>query len=327
MTRKTCLGVLGEGAWGTAIAHLLARNGHDVSIWCHDQACANEINSQHTNSRYTPNVMLPASIRATASLEEIFAQSQTIFEAIPVQFLRATLKQAQPYVKKDHHMVVLSKGIESESLLLVSQLVTDLFGKDFSVTVLSGPSFSKDLIAQQPTAVMLASQHEVWSHSVQKLVENTYFSTQISDDYLGVQVCGAYKNIAALGIGIIEGAGFGPNTQFLALMRFLDEMKLVIQEFGGNAQTAYSLAGIGDLTLTAFGGCSKNRKVGGLLGQGKKLETILHETGMIPEGANTLVSLHQFSQQKGIVFPLSAAIYDVVYENKRVNTLIDYLQH
>lgn len=326
MSRVTCLGVLGEGAWGTAIAHLLAHNGHDVIVWCHDQACVEDINIQHTNTRYAPNVVLPSSIRATTSLKEVFESSTTIFEAIPVQFLRATLKQAQPLVTKEHHVVVLSKGIESESLLLVSQLITDLFGKDFPSTILSGPSFAKDLIAQQPTAVMLASQHEVWSHMIQKLVDNTYFSTEISDDYLGVQVCGAYKNIAALGIGIIEGAGFGANTQFLMLMKSIEEMKQVITAFGGNPPTAYSLAGIGDLTLTAFGGCSKNRKVGGLLGQGKKLKTILNETGIIPEGANTLVSLHQFSQQKGIVFPLSAVIYDVVYENKPASMLIDCLR-
>lgn len=320
------LGLLGEGAWGTAIAHLLATNGYDVLIWCHEQACADEINFKHTNSRYAPGISLPITLRATTSLKEIFEHSQIIFEAVPVQFLRTTLEQAKPFVQPNHHFVVLSKGIEAESLSLASQIITELYGNSTPITVLSGPSFSKDILAQQPTAVMLASQHQVWSHTIQKIVENNYLSTQISDDYLGVQACGAYKNVAALGIGIVEGAGYGANTQFLALMKSIEEMKLVVESFGGQPATAYSLAGIGDLTLTAFGGCSKNRKVGGLLGQGKRLDAILQETGIIPEGANTLVSLHKFSQKRGIGFPFSATIYGVVYEDKPASTLIDSLR-
>lgn len=245
----------------------------------------------------------------------------------PYNFYVQFLRKHKKFVTPDHHFVVLSKGVETGSLLLVSQIITDLYGEATPISVLSGPSFSKDILVQQPTAVMLASQHQLWSRTIQKLVENNYFSTQISDDYLGVQACGAYKNVAALGIGIVEGAGYGANTQFLALMKSIEEMKLVIEAFGGHPATTYSLAGIGDLTLTAFGGCSKNRKVGGLLGQGKKLDAILQETGIIPEGANTLVSLQQFSQKRGIVFPLSAAIYGVAYENRPASTLIDQLMH
>lgn len=317
--------ILGEGAWGTAVAQLLARNGHQVTLWCHDPHVAQEITQAHINSRYLPDVPLHKNIASTTDIKAALQTSKYIFEATPVQFLRPVLQDAAPFATKQHCWILLSKGIEQKTLNFPTQILSSVLGPLVTadqIAVLAGPSYAHDVAQNQPTMVMLASSNQELRLQLQALVQNDHFIAQLSDDIRGTQACAAYKNVAALGIGMLEGAGYGNNTKIVAFMRALDEMRTLVALVGGKQETVASCAGIGDLTLTTLLGESRNRKVGVALGQGKKLQDIL-ATGVTVEGAHTVVSLQQLAAQAKKELPLCATIYKIVYEQAPVQILID----
>lgn len=325
MMPDTFVTVLGEGAWGTAVAQLLAHNGHQVTLWCHDPHVAHEITQTHINSRYLPGVLLHKNIASTTDIKAALQTSKYIFEATPVQFLRSVLQDTVPFATKEHCWILLSKGIEQKTLNFPTQILSSVLGPQVTtdqIAVLSGPSYAHEVAADQPTMVMIASSNHALRLQLQALVQNSYFVTELSEDTIGAQTCAAYKNVAALGIGMLEGAGYGSNTKIVAFMRALDEMRTLVALVGGKQETLYSCAGVGDLTLTALLGESRNRKVGVALGQGKKLQDIL-ATGVTVEGANTVVSLQQLAAQAKKELPLCAAIYKIVYEQAPVQILID----
>lgn len=303
--------VLGDGAFGTAIAQLLAHNGHQVTLWCYQQAIAQEINSQHTNTRFLPGIELNKNIQAIARLPEALHGAEFIFEAIPVKFLRTIIMQAAPYVQKQT-WVTLSKGIEQDTLLFPTQIIQELVPTAPCV-VLSGPSYAHDVARGEPTLVSLAAQNTTRAQEIAQLVCNKNFSVTMSGDVIGVQACAAYKNVAAIAIGAQEGAGYGHNARTLTFMRALDEMRLLVTTLGGNPETAYSPAGVGDLALTALGGQSKNRALGQALGDGQKPDYT-----NLPEGANTIVSLMQLAQKLNTSLPLCATVYNMLYTDQSV---------
>ncbi len=317
----TSITILGAGAWGTAIAHLLATNGHQVMMWCHEPELAQEINQNHTNSFYLPDVNLPHSIRATASIQEALQDASIIFEAIPVKYLRVVLAHAQPFVNKDEMWVVLSKGIEQESFFVPSQIIDEVLGYAVNKVIVVGPSFARDLVESVPTGVMVASDHKRLAQEVSSLLTNSYLSCTLSHDVLGVQLCAALKNVFALTIGIAFGAQARDNTIALLLTRALAEMSLIVQVFGGHQETVYSLAGIGDLVLTCYGSLSKNFTLGKLLGQGNLLPDISSE-GVFPEGINTIQSLIQLAENKSLKLPVVQGTHSFIFEDQSFTNLL-----
>lgn len=315
--------ILGDGAWGTAVATVLAANNHDVTLWCHNPAVATSIEKSHINARYLPNFTLSAKITPTTSLSDAL-KNKIVFEAIPVQFMRKVLEQCKPYNTQDHKWVSLSKGIEAETLLFPTQIITDVLGQNTKVAALSGPSYAYDLAKQQPTGLVVASQDQTFTKELKTLLENNYVYPEISNDLLGVQLSGALKNIFALGTGILVGAGYGENTQTLMTMRGLKELEQLIEKIGAQKETLYGLAGVGDLILTCFGKQSRNYKVGFMIGQGKKLEAILKETGHVPEGVNTLKSIQQLGVKFDIKLPICAKINGIIFDNNPARTLATF---
>lgn len=314
--------MIGEGAWGTAVATLLAHNNIQVNLWCYDQQVCSEIKNRHINSRYLPEVILSSLIKPTSDLAQALAESELVFEAIPVQYMRSVLEKCKPHMRAEHKWIVLSKGIENNSLLLPTQLIDEVIGKSNHKAVLVGPSFAHDIAMEQITAVTLAATDCEFGLMLQQLLANNFFRPYLSLDLIGVQIGGALKNVIALAIGMLDGAGYGDNVKAFVLTRGLHEMMIVSQFRGGRPETIYGLSGVGDVVLTAMGVRSRNREVGKRLGAGQTLETILHETGSIPEGVNTAISVHQLIEQFSLDLPVCNGVFEVIMRGKKIETLL-----
>lgn len=319
--------VLGDGAWGTAIAMVLADNGYDCTLWCHNPEVAHAITTQGRNTFYLPDCPLDTSrIHPTADLFQAISHAEFVFEAVPVMFLRSVLQQARNCIRSEQIWIILSKGIEQKTLLLPTQMIDDVFGIYVHKAVISGPSFAKDLANKQVTAVSLAAADGAIGVRVRDIMANDYFRPYLNVDIIGTQLCGALKNSIALAIGILDGAGYTDNVKTFFLIRGLHEMADIVAALGGKSETLYDLAGVGDLVLTALGKYSKNVACGRKLGAGQSLSD-LQRVGVLPEGVNTTASIHQLLQQRAIQAPLFSAIHDVVFNNKSANHLIDMLIH
>lgn len=317
--------VLSEGAWGTAIASLLATNNHQVTLWCYNSQVAQEITNTGYNNSFLPNIKLSDLITPATDINAAINSAQWIFEAIPMKFLRSALTQIDQEAIKHQKWVLLTKGIETDSLFLPSQLVTNLFTHIISAVVLSGPSFAYDVARQQFTAVMLASTNNTYALEVQELLTNSYFKTQITDDISGVQVNGAIKNIFALAIGLLDGAGYGENTRAAALTQSLAELALLTHALGGKQETTYGLAGCGDLLLTATSNKSKNYFLGKELAHVANIQTYLANQITFAESINTLLATEQLRKKYNLNLPIAKNLYKIIFQNEPIKALLSEL--
>lgn len=315
--------ILGSGAWGTAVATVLAHNGYKVTLWCYEKEVAQTIKTAGHNQQYLPDIDLK-NIVPTHCLKEALQESEYVFCAIPVKFFRTILQDIKPLVKSQK-WVLLNKGIEQETLLLPSQILDEVLQKEVPKVVVSGPSFAKDVGAKQLTGVVAAGRDTILVSKVVTILANEYFLVQQSDDLLGVQLCAALKNVVTVGIGFLDGAGFLDNTKALFFTKSLQEIKQLVVRCGGSQETVDGLAGVGDLVLTAFGKLSRNLAVGRQLGQGHKLNEILAKTKCVPEGVNTIVSVYQLIQKEGLKLPLLDSVYGVVKEEAGIEEFLKIL--
>ncbi len=327
MNKRMCM--LGDGAWGTAVAQLLATNGHSVVIWSRDQEVADSINHRQMNDRYLPGIQLDKRITATTDSAQAIKGSPIIFIAVPAVYLRSVLEKVRSYCTPEQVWVVLSKGIEQQTLLLPTQLIADVLGYTPSTVAVSGPSFARDVAHKQRTAVTVASATTAHAQCVQQLLANAYCRPYTSQDVLGVQVGGAFKNVIALLIGMVQGAGATDNTQAFVLTRGLYEMTQLAQALGGNATTVYGLSGVGDLVLTSLGSLSKNKEFGLRMGRGEMYESIVHSLqGVVPEGINTVKSVYALQQKYALRLPIFTGVYRILFEHISLESLLDELmQH
>jgi len=313
------ISVLGEGHFGTAIASVLANNCHEVRLWCYDEEIATEINETKINSKYFPEHNLNQNITATNDLYEAVKDTDFIFEAIPVKYLRSVIENLKKYIKDKQTIICLSKGIEDQTLLFPTQIVQEIL-PNVQVAAISGPSFAKELMEEILTGVNLASISSDLSERIKNLLENEYFRIKIIDDILGLQVCGALKNVITIGIGIAQGANFADDTIAYLFTKGLSEISLLIKNLNGNKKTAYDFAGVGDLVLCAFGKSSRNLWFGQEIGKGKKIDEIL-KNNITVEGLNTLKSIKQLSSNLELDLSFCSAIYQIVFENKNFDIL------
>ena len=318
--KKVC--VIGEGAWGTAISTLLANNGLTVNLWCHHSDVAKEITNTRENKKYLPGVILDRKIVPKTNFQDALFDVEWVFEAIPVQFLRFVLQKALPFYKPEQKWVVLSKGIESETLMFPLGMIDDVFKNDVKKVVLAGPSFAKDLSEKSITGVTLARQNLEYARQLKQLVDCSYFTSVLSDDVVGAEVGAALKNVLAIGVGMILGAGFSDNTKVLLFTNGFGEVVKLAKAMGAKAETLYGLSGIGDSVLTCMGQHSRNVKTGKLLGQGKKLQEILDQTGMIPEGINTVKSVNKLADNYNVSMPLCKGIFQVIFQEKSIENFL-----
>ena len=310
--------VLGAGGWGTTLAILLHYNGHDVILWENEKSYAKELIKKHVNSRYLPGVSIPKEMKISYDLGESTGDKNLIILAVPSQFLRSVVKKINFSDIKNSILVSVSKGIEKGTLLTMTQMLKDvhpLLGKD-QIGVLSGPSHAEEVSRRIPTAVTAASEAPVTSKSIQAAFMNSYFRVYSSTDILGVELGGAFKNVIAIGAGIIDGAGFGDNTKAAIMTRGVSEISRLGSAMGAHPETFAGLSGMGDLIVTCMSKHSRNRYVGEQLGKGKKLKQILKSMEMVAEGVETSRSASQLAKKFDVETPITNEVYKILFEDK-----------
>lgn len=312
--------ILGSGSWGTAVATLLAHNQHQVTLWTHEHDVVKTVNEQHVNMHYLPDVPLSNTIYATLDKKHALEDAEWVFEAIPVKYMRQVLEQFVPYYRPEQRWVTLSKGIEQDTLLLPTQILDDVFQSSVKSVVLAGPSFAKDVIDQQLTAVSIASEDDALMDDLQALITTKYFLLFPTQDVVGVQFCAALKNVITLGIGMLDGLNCMDNTKAFFFVKSLQEMRELVLASGGQESTVDEFAGIGDLVLTAFGLHSKNLAAGKAFVAESKMKN-----RMVPESLNTVVSVHQFLEKNNLHLPLFKSLYAVVSGDQEPSYLLQQL--
>ena len=312
------VGVVGAGSWGTALAHLLATKGNDVTLWHRDPAVAKSINEQRKNPKYLKDVVLPEKIRGTIVLEESVEDAELLVSVVPSHAVREVMGRAAKSVAKESLIVSASKGIENETLLTMHGVFAEILPRELwrNLAFLGGPSFAREVAMKLPTAVSIAAEDAETAKRAQAAFASPYMRAYTTNDVVGIELGGALKNVLAIGAGISEGLQFGHNARAALITRGLAEMARMGMKLGANPLTFAGLGGVGDLILTATGELSRNRKVGLLLGQGKTLAQIREEMDQVAEGIKTAVSVEHLAKRMGIEMPLCHAVYAVLYESK-----------
>lgn len=312
------IAVIGAGSWGTALANLLAENGHPVRLWVYEKELVDEILKKGENTLYLPGIKLNPAVRPTSSIQEALASARLMVFAVPSHVARKVLLQAVPDLPDSLPIVCASKGIENNTLMLMIQVMEDVLPAAYHhrLAVLSGPSFAKEVCQRHPTAVVLAAQDQRLAQSLSGTFVTPHFKVFTSQDLIGVQLGGALKNVIAIAAGVIEGLGLGYNTKAALISRGLAEMTRLGIAMGANPRTFSGLSGLGDLVLTCTGELSRNRAVGIKLGQGIKLSEITRQMRMVAEGIHTTRSAFYLAQKYGVRMRIVEQVYAVLYQDK-----------
>ena len=319
--------VLGAGSWGTALALHAARRGLDTRLWTRSREHFETMERERRNSRYLPDFPFPDNIRATADLPAALADADLVILAIPSHALRLTLqgvRDIQVSATRPPLYLVAAKGVEVDSLATMAEVVDQTLPREHArrTAVLGGPSFAAEVAAGQPTAVVIASHERAVAEPIQHMLGGDGVRAYITEDVVGVELGGAFKNVIALGAGVCDGAGLGQNARAALITRGLAEIGRLCHALGAHPATLSGLAGLGDLVLTCTGGLSRNRRVGLALGQGQQLDAILKEMGMVAEGINNTLSAHRLARREGVEMPITAMMYAILYEGISVRTAV-----
>jgi len=306
--------VAGAGTWGTTLAAMLAGKGFDVLLWAHEKEVVEQIETQRTNMTYLPDIKLPFGLRATWNLADAVSSARYIVSAVPTQYIRSVFQPVKSNLRDEAVIVSVSKGIEIGTLLTPSMVLKETLGRP--VSVLSGPSFAREVIAGKPTAVTLATEDKKTGLLLQELFNTDYFRVYTHDDIAGVEIGGALKNVVAIAAGICDGMGLGYNSRAALITRGLSEMARLGVVMNAQKVTFSGLSGLGDLVLTCTGPLSRNYTVGSKLGQGMKLADITAQTQQIAEGVATTISAHELSIRHNIEMPITRQVYLTLYEDK-----------
>lgn len=308
--------VIGGGSWGTALAAVLGVNGHEITVWCHDEAVARAITERNENPKYLPGEPLPKTVRGSHVLAEALAGAELVVAVSPSHVTREVMKEAIPSLPRATPIVCASKGIENGTLLTMNEVMEEILPPELHpyLTYLSGPSFAKETVQKMPTAVVVAASWERMAIQVQRAFSNDYFRVYTSNDVAGVELGGSLKNVCAIAAGIADGMGFGNNTRAAIITRGLGELVRMAVRKGANPLTLSGLAGMGDLVLTCTGDLSRNRTVGLNLGRGQSVQEVLAGMKQVAEGVRTAKSVHDLSKKLGVEVPIHEAIYRILYE-------------
>ena len=312
------IAVIGAGSWGTTLANLLAEKGYPITLWCYEIDLAKRIQKSGINDLYLPDTQLSANLKATSDLKSAVSGKQLSLFVTPSQVTRLVLQQARPHLLPEALIVSASKGIENDSLMLLSQVFEELLPAQMHQRLgfLSGPSFAKEVSAGMPTAVVAAAEKESVAEEIQKIFSTEKFRVYTHNDIIGVELGGAMKNVIALAAGVADGLGFGHNTRAALITRGLTETTRLGIKLGGAAETFAGLAGMGDLVLTCTGDLSRNRSVGIELGKGRKIDEIMDGMQMVAEGVKTTLSAYQLARKLGVEVPIIEQMYLLLYRDK-----------
>lgn len=307
--------IFGAGAWGSALARVISQNIEQVFIYSKNPKTVGEINYKHTNFSKLGDIVLPNNIKAIDSFEDM-EDVTTCVIAIPVKFLECFLKMIKNHTSLQN-FIICSKGIENEKLNFPSNICKQYF-PNANIAILSGPNFAKEIANEKFAKTLIASKNPEFLSSTQKIFDTKFFKTEISTDVVGVEVCGAVKNVIAIALGIAKGLELGENFLAALFVFSLNEINSLIKSLGGNIDTTYSLAGIGDLILTSYSLTSRNTKFGFALAKNQQM---LDLDDIVVEGYYTAKSIYKISQSLKIQMPLCTFVYEVLYLKEDINKI------
>lgn len=312
------IAVIGAGSWGTVLSKILADNGHDVVLWARNPEKAALIEQTRINNDYLPDLTLSPSIHVTHDFQWVGTAEVLVF-VVPSKGMGTVCSDLSRVTKgKGKILLTCTKGFSRETGKLMSDVLERYFPEAQAIAALSGPNLAKELAQKQPSASVIASKDPKAAKILQDLFLNGYFRPYISDDILGVQLCGALKNCYALVTGMISGLGLGENSQAALITRALAEMTRLGLKLGAHQETFAGLSGIGDLVATCTSPLSRNHTAGTLLAQGKAAKDIEQGTHMVIEGLSTTKTVYALSHRLGVEMPIIDQLYEVLYHHKEI---------
>ena len=306
------VGILGGGSWGTTMGSLTSRNASTI-LWARNTETAEEINRQHTNEKYLPGFHLNPSLRATNSLEEAMHNADVVVVGVPCQNFRQVLSNAKPFIRPWVPIVSLSKGLELNSKMRMTQIIEELL-PGHPAGALTGPNLSREILAGSAAASVMAMVDDNVSTRLQQIFNSGMFRVYTNDDVVGCELGGALKNVIAIAAGMGDGAGAGDNTRAAVITRGLAELTRLGTAMGGKPATFAGLAGLGDLIATCSSRLSRNHHVGVQLGKGRKIKEIIDEMNMVAEGVKTVEVVIELAKQYNLEMPITHEVYDVIYK-------------
>ena len=306
--------ILGDGAWATTLALILNSNGHNVTIWSTFPEYLDELNLKRVNERYLPGFRIPKQILFEKDINKAVLESEIIVNAIPSKFYRAVLKNIKCDVSKKI-FVNVSKGIEQKTLNRMTEIIHEELGK-VRTCVLSGPTIAVEVANKMPAVAVSSSANFEVSKTVQEIFFNENFRVYTNSDPLGVELCGALKNVIAIVAGISDGLGFGANAKAAILSRGIVEIARLGQAMGAKKKTFFGIAGLGDLATTCISPDSRNRTFGERIGKGENFEDIINSTNSVIEGATTTEAAYNLSKKYNVEMPITNQVYMILYHKK-----------
>ena len=322
MSPKKNISVIGAGSWGSALALLLAKNGHDVNLWDFDSSHISTLEKDRENKRHLQGCRFPDNLKTFVDINETIKGCSIILMVVPSHGFRAVFQSIADKLARGSVVISATKGVENESLKTMSQIMTEILGSCSSgsvstdLAVLSGPSFAREVADEVPTAVTIGCKNLEAAEMLQSVFNTNYFRVYTSNDLVGLEISAALKNIVAIAAGICDGLQFGANARAALITRGLVEITRLGRSLGAQEATFYGLSGMGDLVLTCTGDLSRNRTVGLKLGEGKKIDQILEEMEMVAEGVKTTKSVSELAEKMGVEMPILEQVYKILYENK-----------
>ncbi len=311
--------VIGAGSYGTALAFCLARNGVETLLWGRDPAQVNIMGQQRCNQKYLPDARFPERLNVESNIQKAVSFCYDILVVVPSHAFANTLSQIKPFLTNQHRIVWATKGLEPETGRLLYDVATEILGTDIPLAALSGPTFAKEMVAGLPTAISISSTDEkLATEFANKLHCAKSFRVYRNDDFIGIQLGGAVKNVIAIGAGLADGLGFGSNARTALITRGLAELTRLGVKMGAQPNTFMGMSGLGDLVLTCTDNQSRNRRFGLALGKGLSTEAAIQEIGQVVEGYKNTKEVHALAARMQIEMPICEQIYQVLYENKSV---------
>jgi glycerol-3-phosphate dehydrogenase (NAD(P)+) len=319
------IAVIGAGSWGSALASLLCKNGHDVVLWSHRASQASEMAKTGVNDKL-PGIRLPENLKFTADLETAVKEKELILLAVPSVAERETARKLKEFLPKGQKIVTVSKGIEDGTYYTQTEIVEEEL-PEAKVGVLSGPSHAEEVIIGLPTLVVVGAKDEVFAKEVQQIFSNENFRVYTSDDVLGIEIGASLKNVMALAAGMSDGLGYGDNAKAALITRGIREMEKLAIAMGGKPETLGGLTGVGDLIVTCESKHSRNRKAGYYIGQGMKPEEAYEKVQMVVEGAYSAKAALGLGKKYHVDLPIIAGVNQVLFEGKDVKEAVSELMN
>jgi len=317
LTHSAKITVLGAGSYGTALAICLARNGHKTLLWGRDVDHISQMSATRGNEKYLPGSSFPESLQLEADLAKAVKASKNILVVVPSHAFGNMLEQIKPHLLNDARVVWATKGLDHESGRLLQDVARDVLGNKVSLAVLSGPTFAKEMAAGLPTAISLSSTDDELVADISALLHcKKTFRVYSNNDFIGVQLGGAVKNVIAIAAGMADGIGFGANARTALITRGLAEMTRLGITLKADPATFMGMAGLGDLVLTCTDNQSRNRRFGLALGSGAEVEQAIVEIGQVVEGYRNTKEVYMLAKRMAVEMPIVEQVYQVLYNNK-----------